>query len=272
MDNVGKVFSLLLVVILAVSSLIMIESAFAQSIPKPSVPEFTIRFVNASYTMTTTNSYNGQIKTQQISNNSIEVVIKNHPFSYANNSYHVYFNLRVKPHFENTSWWVDAYPLTNYTSSPADANGVYSFAWFVSSGSPNQSSTEQTLITLPLHEVALGYDLGTILMSIPTNGQIDFQVEALVGHNSEEWTRINYSPYFHENETFGFVPAVAYDSTSGWSNTQTINLADGAVSISTSPNPSPTPTVPEFPLISILSLFSAITLTLILMLRKHSKL
>jgi hypothetical protein len=239
MSGLSKSFSLLIILILAASSLILVKPAFAQSIPKPSVPEFTIRFVNASYTVTTTNSYNGQTTTQQISNNSIEVIVKNQPFSYANNSYQVYFNLRVKPHFEN-GWFEEVYPLINGTSSPADANGLFSFAWFLSAGSPNQSSTEQTFITLPLLKVALGYDLGyyyeshtnTLLHGIPTNGQIDVQVEALVGHNSEMWIPPSEPQHFLlPTPISGYVPALAYDSTSGWSNTQTISLA-----------PTPTPT------------------------------
>ena len=49
MSGTSKGFSLPLVVILAVSSLIMVESAFAQSIPKPSVPEFTLKYVDNSH-------------------------------------------------------------------------------------------------------------------------------------------------------------------------------------------------------------------------------
>jgi hypothetical protein len=178
----------------------------------------------------------------------------------------VYFNLRVKPYFENASWWQELYPLTNYTNSPPDANGAHSSAWFISGGSPNQTSREQTVVTFSLAKVAVGYNLGSgfgtqfhaFLSSIPENGQIDFQVEALVGHDSEKWTRVSYTPYWNpyhpENETFGYVPAIAYDSTSGWSNTQTINLADGLVTSSNSSDPTlsptPTPQAPSSPQLS----------------------
>lgn len=46
MERISKSFASLLVVTLAVSSLIMIESASAQSIPTPSVPEFTLEIVD----------------------------------------------------------------------------------------------------------------------------------------------------------------------------------------------------------------------------------
>ena len=75
MGNINKVFSLLLFLILTASSLFIVESANAQSIPKLSVPEFTVKFVNASYGVTTTNPYTGANETQQISNNSIKITI-----------------------------------------------------------------------------------------------------------------------------------------------------------------------------------------------------
>ena len=56
MGNTNKVFSLLLVAILAVSSLILVESATAQSIPKPSVPEFTAKIVANPYEIPTPHS------------------------------------------------------------------------------------------------------------------------------------------------------------------------------------------------------------------------
>src|SRR3989304_6020755 len=93
----SKRASLLLFAMLAASSLIMVEFAFVQSTPKPSVPEFTVKFVNASYNVTTTNPYTGLDETRQTSNNSIEITINNQPFDYSNNQ--IYYNIRTKPHF-----------------------------------------------------------------------------------------------------------------------------------------------------------------------------
>ena len=81
------------------------------------------------------------------------------------------------------------------------------------------------------------------LSAIPSGGQVDFQVEALVGHASQAW--YIQHPLF---PTIGgyFAPAIAYDSTSGWSNTQTITIGE-----SQTPTPSPattsTPTPSEEP-------------------------
>jgi uncharacterized protein (UPF0333 family) len=44
MGRISKKFSLLFVLILAVSSIIMAKPAFAQTIPTPSVPTFTIQY------------------------------------------------------------------------------------------------------------------------------------------------------------------------------------------------------------------------------------
>ncbi len=44
---------------MTLSSLIIVGTVYAQSIPKPSVSQFAIKFVNASYTVTSTNQYTG---------------------------------------------------------------------------------------------------------------------------------------------------------------------------------------------------------------------
>ena len=105
---------MLLVVILVVSSLIMLESAYAQSIPKPSVPEFTVQYIKTSYSVI--DPYTGV--SQQVDNSTIEVKIKNQPFTYTNNgiSYHLYYNVRTKPHFEGN--WIERYPIIDRANSP----------------------------------------------------------------------------------------------------------------------------------------------------------
>ncbi len=86
MSRINKRHALLFILIIVISglSLWIIKPVFAQSIPTPSMPQFTVKFVNASYSVTSTNSYTGENETQLISNNSIEVTIKNQPFDYSN--------------------------------------------------------------------------------------------------------------------------------------------------------------------------------------------
>jgi hypothetical protein len=106
MGNINKSFTLILILIMALSSLTLpiVKPANAQTIPTLTIPQFNVKFINASYSVTTTNSYTGQSQTQLISNNSIEITIKNQPFDYSNKGlpYQIYFNVRVEPHFSNT--------------------------------------------------------------------------------------------------------------------------------------------------------------------------
>jgi hypothetical protein len=78
--SVSKLVSQLLIVFLILSSLTMVGSAFAQSLPKPSVPEFTAKIVA----------------------NTLEVTIKNQPLSpYENGSYpSLYYMFKYKDHNE----------------------------------------------------------------------------------------------------------------------------------------------------------------------------
>jgi hypothetical protein len=256
MSKDSKTWPLLLIVIIALGclTLLTVNPANAQTIPTPLTPKFSVKFVNTSYTVTTTNSYTGQSQIQLINNNSIEITIKNQPFDYSNNdlTYQVYFNVRVRPHFSTTDNWTEVYPLRNLPSSPANENGIFPSALYILPESPPQSNLDYTIIAFPVvpTEVyeASGYDverpytgnnawLPTFLDAIPSGAQLDFQIQAIVGHNSTYWY-IQHPLY----PTYGglYEPAVAYDSASGWSNTQTITIGEVA-SLSTTPAPS----VPE---------------------------
>ena len=244
MDSTNKGLAIFFILVMVISSLslIMIKPACAQSIPKPSVPEFTVKFVNASYSVTTTNPYTGANETQQISNNSIKVTINNQPFDNSNNQ--IYYNIRAKPHFAEN--WTEIYPIQNRTSS-YNGDGTFSFAWYIDDSSP-KSNSSYTIITFPVvateYYAESGYDIqryysGDIgqegryfafLHGIPANAQIDFQVEALVGQNSTYW--YIQHPLFPQYGGFN-QPAIAYDSDSGWSNTQTITIGESTESFFT---------------------------------------
>jgi len=110
----SKRATLLFIAILAVSSLILVESAFAQSITKPSVPEFTVNLIGY---------------------NRIDVKIKNQPFTPYNNTegdeVNLYYTVRVKDHFEE-DW---STPVTYSESDSAERIP--------------QSSSEYTVVTIP---------------------------------------------------------------------------------------------------------------------------
>jgi hypothetical protein len=245
---------LLLILILTASSLVVVKPIHS-STTKPSVPEFTVKFVNASYSVTTTNPYTGVNETQQIGNNSVEVTIKNQRFDHSYNglSYHIYFDIRTKPHFSDN--WTEVYPLENSTSS-YNGDGTFSYAEYISPDSPTQSNSSYTVISFPVVPTELyqasGYDIqryysgeegqegmySGFLKAVPYGGQVDFQVKALVGHASQWW--VIEHPFY---PTIGghFSPAVAFDSTSGWSNTQTITIGTNTPTATPSPSPSSSP-------------------------------
>jgi hypothetical protein len=126
MAKMGKNFSLYLVVALAVYGLLMVNSAYAQStsVQKPAPPEFTLTFLPASENITHTDSFTG-VKTYEIVDKStIEVKIKNQPFTKNLNgvNYYLFYNIYVTGHFDpsNQNDWRYYYNFpSNYTGSPS---------------------------------------------------------------------------------------------------------------------------------------------------------
>lgn len=213
MGAVGKSFSLLLAIVLAVSSLLMAESALAQSIPKPSIPEFTLKYSDYSYDFPPTlgiDPYTGKtIITNSgghVENKTIDVKINNQPFTseLSNGSVvSLYYTVRFKGHYGNESDWI--YPISGIQNWIKQTNDEY---------------TVFTVRTNPANQIYL-----------PSYGEVDFQVNAHLGNvnliNGRFWGANDY---------------YVFDGTdSGWSNTQTITIPE---TVNTSPYPSPT--VPEF--------------------------
>ena len=102
MIYVSKLSGLLLIIVLILSSLTMIGSAFTQSISKPSSPDFTVKAVA----------------------DTIEVTIKNQPLiSYENGSYpSLYYGFRFKDHYTEEGFW-DYDPA--YFVLPSTYGGYY---------------------------------------------------------------------------------------------------------------------------------------------------
>jgi hypothetical protein len=229
MGNISKGFSLLLVTILAVSSLIIVESVSAQTIPKPTVPEFTAKYVDRSYTVpasTTIDPYSGQNvinPSHYVENRTLEIAIRNQPFTpYVDNSngaqwkITLMYQIRTKGHFAQN--WTNLYSVDN--------------------GFLPASNSDYTTVSYSLGE-------GPVWGNLQANTQVDFQVQAMIGYVSR---------------TIGFASWYFTGESSDWSNTQIITIPETSTSTSPSPNPTPTPTVPEFPILVILPLFVAMSL------------
>jgi hypothetical protein len=183
---------------------------------KPSVPEFTVKLVAHPYDVPTTYStdpYTEETITHEgyhVENKSIEVWIKNQPFvpydDAEGHEVNLYYNVRVKGHFEE-DW---STPKTYSESDSAERIP--------------QSNSEYTVLSLVNY-----YN---------PKAQVDYQVEAIVGHF--------YTDYYPPGHAIAF-PYTAFqvDETSGWSSTQTLTFSENQTP-TPSPATTPTPTITPY--------------------------
>jgi hypothetical protein len=187
MARISKYVILCLVVILTVYSLIIVGSLNAESIPKPSVPQFTVSLLE---------------------NNSVQLSIRNQPFD-VNNSYNYSFvyDVRITNSLGN---WTDLYNADD--GYPYQSNSDYTNFFYKIADSPSYYPTAFTLEG----------------KAIPTNGQVTFQVKAMVG--------------YRDRGTFsnGMMPYVFKGESSDWSNNQTITIPTSLTPTESMPNFGPT--------------------------------
>jgi heme/copper-type cytochrome/quinol oxidase subunit 2 len=195
------------------------------SIPKPSVPEFTVKFIDSSYTTPTTYSidpYTGQNVTHHgsyVANKTIEVTIKNQPFvpyyDASSGWISLYYGIRVKGHYE-VNWTI----LYLREDIPYFSENV-----------PSKSASEYTVLSYHSYQPNSEntYIMGGKMMDFPSGSQVDFQVEALAGYIHRVWNP-------NATSQLDMYPYVFAGEESGWSTTQTIT-----VSPIPSPSPEPTP-------------------------------
>jgi hypothetical protein len=88
MSGTSKLVAVLLFAVLAVGILTTTQATAAESITKPSVPEFTAKYVDRSYNTQPTygiDQYTGKTvvtkASQHVDNRTIEITIKNQPFT-----------------------------------------------------------------------------------------------------------------------------------------------------------------------------------------------
>ncbi len=223
----GKSLALILILIMAISSLnlLVIKPASGQtsiptisSVPTPSVPQFTVKLVNTSdlptiYWLNLSPESTISISTDNNSNYTIELTVKNQPFvaPFIENGQFMAlsYDVRLKEHYlEN---WTDVYALDE---------------WY-----PVPSNSDYTVIPFPLEvsgEPPASYNIKSCfygvyysaLNGISVGDQIDFQVETQIGYAHKE-----VSPYPSP-------PWLFVGQTSGWSNTQTITISPSSSSTS----------------------------------------
>jgi hypothetical protein len=248
---------------MAISSLIIVKPASSQT--TPSVPEFTLKYIDYSYDVPPTygiNQYTGQNVTIQagyhVDNRTMLFTIKNQPFTSYNDSsgnyITLYYNFRYKGHYgDEWSYYPFAGVQTTHSYGPYGGGPFLDYP---------ASNSDYTVTSINL-DVLTSFPGGP---QIPDGSQVDFQVQAQIGH-------IDPIPS-------GLLAGDFYNFTgesSDWSNTQTITVSNGStstsISSSTSANPTPTstPAVPEFLWLVILPLFILmLSIAVIFRLRKQA--
>jgi len=220
---------MMLFALLVLSGLVIVGSVFAQSVTQPSVPEFTLEFIDNSYDVPPTyeiDPYTGENITHpgyHVKRITLEMKIRNQPFvSYydADSGWNIsfYYNIRIKGFYSED--WI----------------GLY----YASDGYPTQSDSEYTVISLgTLGETGLSLVTNAKMIDVPSGGQVDFQVEAMIGYVSRV-----YNP--NATSQLTMFPWQFTGETSGWSSTQTLTIEEFQTP---SPEPTPTtePTIPTSP-------------------------
>ncbi len=238
MGSSGKSFALILILIMAISSLnlLMIKPASGQTstpttssvpIPTPSVPQFTAKFALVPNNITTIDA-SGQSTTKQVQNETVQIIIKNQPFLPPDDLTSFNYNVRYKGHSQEN--WTEI-----FTDSEAREFLV-----------PQNNSSENTSLSLYLSENQIEAQEYRFIY-YQGYGQIDLQVEAII---------VTFHPFAPHGDTGTWTYI-----TSGWSPTQTITIPASSTSTSPTPTPTSSPAVPELTwwviVPFLLSLFSA---------------
>jgi len=230
-----KSTTLLLIIVLALSSLVMVGSALAQTIPKPSIPEFTVDFffdnpynIPPRYDI---DPYTGKDVIMEpgyhVQEKIVEVMIKNQPFtSYSDTTGNVislYYSIRIKGSFGDSWWYPDYsdYMQVDDEGERVNYNGADQYS-------------DYTVIDYGL--VGNNGTRALLNLDISDGGKVDFQVQAFIGYK----IRVNdpsvlgipvYDPTITPHH-FVFTGEL-----SGWSSTETLSIGDSSAS-------SPQPTTP----------------------------
>ena len=197
-----------------------------EPLTKPLIPEFTVEPIGPSFDIPpiySTDPDTGEIAIKEngyhVEYSAVVITIKNQPFSPSFTSTGIqatyfYYNIRIKEHYLPDSYWNQLYRAEE--------------------GFPLQSNSNYTKIAIPVEHVPRVW--GRV---IGTGTQIDIQVEAMIGIIHRQ---------LNPNATglLDMYPYVFTGETSGWSNTQTVNLpANTPLNPKVTPEPSPSPTQPQ---------------------------
>jgi hypothetical protein len=217
-----------MILVIALSCLsLQLKPINAQSVPIPSVPEFTLKYTISSN------------KTQLYDNNTITVTIKNQQFSSKINgtTYQLSYDIRIRANSTKESRWTDLYYPGTYYNKEFTSYLQERFP-YIRNGTPIQSNSEYTVVPLT-------YYIDNQYMSRPLafNSTFEIQVMSAISHSTQGWVA-----YQAQSPVLGgqFAPVMSVDTVSNWSKTQTITIPEKSAA------PTPTSSVPEFSWLTIL--------------------
>jgi hypothetical protein len=247
-----KTFSLTLILIFVVSSLLIVQPAFAPSIHTlPSAPTVTVTLTNASYYLPTTYFTDPQTGANITKAGSF-VNAENLTFTIQNQPNVTYYVIRwMTPHmngWSNIEGNIDGFGMNATLASSSGSTTTWvltgTYDTFLLYSNEGQSSTSVDGYSF------VGY------LNLESGATIEFQVQACNGY-----------PEFYAGIGVGEGYSIIGE-VSNWSNTQTITIPETSNSAPPSPTP-PSSYVPEFSWIEVLPiLVSTIALAVIL---KHQK-
>lgn len=242
MGSIGTGFALILILIMAISSLTVVKPVNAQTPPTPSFSISTVSGTIVIPTTYSTNPYTGANITNlgyTIASFNVTITIQNNPQTTA-------YELDVKGHY--SSQWQNPW---------GDEGNVTAFA----------SSDSQTVVTLygdNESEAVPEYAPNAIFLQwggswgidVPFGGQVDFRLQAVTGETPIK-------------ELIGYE---VLGNVSDWSPIQTVTVPDfSAVTVSPTPTLTPTSssTVPELSWLAIIPLFLSIFVAVVML--RHRK-
>jgi len=213
--DVNKCLVILFAVILT-ASIVMATDAVYSSIVRPSVPEFTVKYVDYSYDVPNTygiDQYTGEKVIVEcgyhVDKRTIEVTIKNQHFSsYEDtdgNLIALYYNFRYKGSYGD-GWTYYPFDPNYHTSKLYGGLGGSAFPKFPAS---NSDYTVAVIEVIQLEG----------LRDAPIYSKVDFQVQALIGYIDHQYTGLLAGcPYYFVGEK------------SEWSDTQTFTVSESQTS------------------------------------------
>jgi hypothetical protein len=265
MRNTNKTLALLLTLIITMPclTLLTVNPANAQT-QKPTAPQFTIKDSDYSHTVQSTygiDPYTGKSKivsdSYRMADRQVQFTIPNQQYNRIDsngNHIQLYYYIRYKGHYGST--WSDN---TDYEDDVAEVFRLPKNAFREELLIPaNYSAYTNVVVHDPSFSASEEEREGLYYAYLPEEGDVDFQVKALIGTPTLESNGMT-------GTCFGFYYYTFSGQVGDWSEIQTISIPNGTTTstpytnVDSTPTSAatPTPTVPEMPALMILPLFLA---------------